>query len=202
MVAPWYWPREETGAARECRVAHRAEASHARVLPTRSEVTLATLARLTLLGAPPPPPLPPAMPPEAGPEAAGLERGVRKGSLDPARCAVRCEPARSPEAVGVGVGVGVGEAPCEVESAEARRGSAPGCACFVVLTAAAAAGLLEPVLLARVGEAQPETAAEIEKALEMANSRSRVPSSPRRSRRASLTSKCDVRSERGLVLRP
>ena len=199
MVAPWYWPREETGAARECRVAHRAEASHERVLPTRSELTLATLARRTLLGAPPPLPLPPAMPPEAGPEAAGLERGVRKGSLDPARCAVRCEPARSPEAIGAGVGVG--EAPCEVESAEARRGSAPGCACFVVLTAAAA-GLLERVLLARVGEAQPETAVEIEKALEMANSRSRVPSSPRRSRRASLTSKCDVRSERGLVLRP
>ena len=174
------------------------------MLPTRSEVTLATLARLTLLGAPPPPPLPPAMPPEAGPEAAGLERGVRKGSLDPARCAVRCEPARSPEAVGVGVGVG--EAPCGVESAEARRGSAPGCACFVVLTAAAAAGLLEPVLLARAGEAaperSPERAVESEKALEMANSRSRVPSSPRRSRRASLTSKCDVRSERGLVLRP
>lgn len=199
MVAPWYWLRDETGAARECMVAHRAAASQARVLPTRSELTLATLARLSRLGAPLPPlPLPPAMPPEAGPEAAGLERGVRKGSLDPAWCEARCEPARSLEAVGVGVGVG--EAPCEVGSAEARRGSALGCACFVVLTAAAA-GLLEPVLLARVGEAPAETAVEIEKALEMANSRSRVPSSPRRSRRASLTSKCDVRSERGLILR-
>lgn len=197
MVAPWYWLRDEAGAARRCMVAERAEASHARVLPTRSELTLATLARLALLGAPLPLPLPPAMPPEAGPEAAGLERGVRKGSLAPPRCEVRCEPARSLEAAGVGVGVG--EASCEVESAEVRRGSAPGCACFVVLTSAAAVGLLEPVLL--VGEVLPETTVEIEKALEMANSRSRVPSSPRRSRRASLTSKCDVRSERGLVLR-
>ena len=137
---------------------------------------------------------------KAGGRAAGLERGVRKGSLDEAR---REDPAGL-EAIGVGVGVGVGEAPCEMEAAEARRASKLGCACFTavcfanapLLDAAAAVGVVEPE-----GEAPAEMASEMEKALEMENSRCRVPSSPRRSRRASLTSKCDVRSDRGLVLR-
>ena len=137
---------------------------------------------------------------KAGGRAAGLERGVRKGSLDEAR---REDPAGL-EAIGVGVGVGVGEAPCEMEAAEARRASKLGCACFAavcfanapLLDAAAAVGVVEPE-----GEAPAEMASEMEKALEMENSRCRVPSSPRRSRRASLTSKCDVRSDRGLVLR-
>jgi hypothetical protein len=52
-----------------------------------------------------------------------------------------------------------------------------------------------------VGAAPSEMASEMEKALEMENSRCRVPSSPRRSRRASLTSKCDVRSDPSLVFR-
>ena len=139
---------------------------------------------------------------KAGGRAAGLERGVRKGSLDEAR---REDPAGLEAiGVGVGVGVGVGEAPCEMEAAEARRASKLGCACFAavcfanapLLDAAAAVGVVEPE-----GEAPAEMASEMEKALEMENSRCRVPSSPRRSRRASLTSKCDVRSDRGLVLR-
>ena len=105
---------------------------------------------------------------------------MRKGSLDEAR---REDPAGLEAiGVGVGVGVGVGEAPCEME--------AP------LLDAAAAVGVVEPE-----GEAPAEIVSEMEKALEMENSRCRVPSSPRRSRRASLTSKCDVRSDRGLVLR-
>ena len=117
---------------------------------------------------------------KAGGRATGLERGVRKGSLDEAR---REDPAGLEAiGVGVGVGVGVGEAPCEME--------AP------LLDAAAAVGVVEPE-----GEAPAEIVSEMEKALEMENSRCRVPSSPRRSRRASLTSKCDVRSDRGLVWR-